>query len=256
MKTTSTRIALLIGLALAVPLVSMAATTISTNIQTDGTLSVTGPSVLTGKVGIGTANPRTGLELAGDLIVASSTNLNISNPEFGYGVNNISVLGGGFHTVLNGRINGTNGGTAQLVIGGTVTADTSGSSFNTAVGIGTTVTNSSDSSVFGRSVSITGGTRATAIGYGASITSLIDTIALGNSSAKVWVPGTVGIGTSSPATQLQVTSGASATTTVTVGSLGLSSSKACVNMNAVDGSASSFYVNAAHQLVVEANYCR
>jgi hypothetical protein len=32
--------------------------------------------------------------------------------------------------------------------------------------------------------------------------------------------------------------------------------KSCVNMNAADGSASSFYINAAHAIVVEANYCR
>lgn len=68
--------------------------------------------------------------------------------------------------------------------------------------------------------------------------------------------GNVGIGTSTPQSRLQVTSGASATTTVTIGSLGLTSSKSCVNMNAADGSASSFYVSAAHTLIVEANYCR
>jgi Pectate lyase superfamily protein len=68
--------------------------------------------------------------------------------------------------------------------------------------------------------------------------------------------GNLGIGTTTPATKLQVSSGASATTTVTVGELGLTSSKSCVNMNAADGSASSFYINAAHAIVVEANYCR
>jgi hypothetical protein len=68
--------------------------------------------------------------------------------------------------------------------------------------------------------------------------------------------GSLGIGTSTPQGKLQVTAGANATTTVTIGELGLTSSKGCVNINASDGSASSFYVNAAHQLVVEANYCR
>ncbi len=68
--------------------------------------------------------------------------------------------------------------------------------------------------------------------------------------------GNFGVGTTTAATKLQVTSGASATTTVTIGSLGLSSSKSCINVNASDGSAGSFYMNAAHQLVAEANYCR
>jgi hypothetical protein len=53
-----------------------------------------------------------------------------------------------------------------------------------------------------------------------------------------------------------VTSGASATTTVTIGSIGLTSSKGCVNMNRSDGGPGSFYLNAAGVMVSEANYCR
>ncbi|MFA5888815.1 MAG: hypothetical protein WCW47_00485 [Candidatus Paceibacterota bacterium] len=68
--------------------------------------------------------------------------------------------------------------------------------------------------------------------------------------------GNVGVGTTTPQTKLHVSSGASATTTVTVGELGLTTSKACVNMNASDGSAVSFYFNAAHAMVIESNYCR
>jgi len=79
---------------------------------------------------------------------------------------------------------------------------------------------------------------------------------INNNTGQAFFRGKVGIGTTTPATKLQVSSGASATTTVTVGELGLTSSKACVNMNAADGSASSFYINAAHAIVVEANYCR
>lgn len=68
--------------------------------------------------------------------------------------------------------------------------------------------------------------------------------------------GNVGIGTTTPQTRLHVSNGASATTTVTVGELGLTSSKACVNMNRSDGGAGSFYINAAGVMVAESNYCK
>jgi hypothetical protein len=95
-----------------------------------------------------------------------------------------------------------------------------------------------------------------ATGLKVTISNTATTGAPGAVYAALFNGGNVGIGTTTPATKLQVSSGASATTTVTVGELGLTSSKACVNMNASDGSASSFYINAAHALVVEANYCR
>ena len=78
-----------------------------------------------------------------------------------------------------------------------------------------------------------------------------------NERLRITSAGTVGIGTTTPATRLQISSGASATTTVTVGELGLTSSKGCVNMNRADGGAGSFYINAAGTgFVVEPNYCR
>ncbi|MFA6459519.1 MAG: SGNH/GDSL hydrolase family protein [Candidatus Paceibacterota bacterium] len=67
--------------------------------------------------------------------------------------------------------------------------------------------------------------------------------------------GNVGIGTTTPATRLHISSGASATTTVSIGELGLSTSKGCVNMNQADGSAGSFYLSGG-TLKVENNYCR
>jgi len=67
--------------------------------------------------------------------------------------------------------------------------------------------------------------------------------------------GNVGIGTTTPNTRLHVSSGASATTTVSVGELGLTTSKACVNMNQADGSPGSFYLM-GDAMVVEGNYCR
>lgn len=68
--------------------------------------------------------------------------------------------------------------------------------------------------------------------------------------------GNVGIGTSSPFSILHVTSGASATTTVSIGSIGLTTSKGCVNMNRSDGGPGSFYLNSSGALVSEPNYCR
>jgi hypothetical protein len=83
--------------------------------------------------------------------------------------------------------------------------------------------------------------------------------AIGSSTRTTFIVtnvGRTGIGTSSPSTQLHVSSGANATTTITVGELGLNTSKACVNMNRSDGGAGSFYLNSAGVIVSEANYCR
>ncbi len=68
--------------------------------------------------------------------------------------------------------------------------------------------------------------------------------------------GNTGLGTSTPFSKLHVTSGANATTTISIGEIGLTSSKACVNMNRSDGGAGSFYINSAGALTSEANYCR
>ena len=54
------------------------------------------------------------------------------------------------------------------------------------------------------------------------------------------VGGNVGVGTTTPATRLHVSSGASATTAVSIGELGLTTSRACVNMNQADGSPGGF----------------
>ncbi|MFA5888814.1 MAG: hypothetical protein WCW47_00490 [Candidatus Paceibacterota bacterium] len=77
-----------------------------------------------------------------------------------------------------------------------------------------------------------------------------------DAGAYNYFAGNTGIGTTTPQTKLHVSSGASATTTVTVGELGLTTSKACVNMNRDDGNPASFFINAAGTIVVELNYCR
>jgi len=72
---------------------------------------------------------------------------------------------------------------------------------------------------------------------------------------RISAAGNVGIGTTTPATRLHVSNGASATTTVSIGELGLDTSKACVNMNQADGSPGSFYL-AGGAVVVSTSYCQ
>jgi trimeric autotransporter adhesin len=95
-------------------------------------------------------------------------------------------------------------------------------------------------------------TNATALGYG-SIVGASNTIVLGGTGIYAV---NVGIGTTTPATRLHISSGANATTTVTIGELGLTTSKACVNMNRSDGGPASFFINAAGTMVVSTSYCQ
>lgn len=55
---------------------------------------------------------------------------------------------------------------------------------------------------------------------------------------------------------LRVNQGANTTTTVNIGSLGLSTSKTCINLQNAVGSQASIYVSAANTLVVEGNACK
>ncbi len=95
-------------------------------------------------------------------------------------------------------------------------------------------------------------TNATAIGYG-SIVGASNTLVLGATGVNAVK---VGIGTTTPATTLHISAGASATTTVTIGELGLTTSKACVNMNRSDGGPASFFINGAGVMVVSTSYCQ
>jgi hypothetical protein len=88
------------------------------------------------------------------------------------------------------------------------------------------------------------------------VNSASTTLASFLNDGTAYFKGSIGIGTTSPFSIFHVTSGASATTTVTIGSIGLTSSKGCVNMNRSDGGAGSFYINAAGVMVTEPNYCR
>jgi|GEM_PF-3993249 len=68
--------------------------------------------------------------------------------------------------------------------------------------------------------------------------------------------GRVGIGTSNPETDLHISAGADATTTISIGELGDSSSRGCVNMNRSDGGPASFFINETGQMVIETEYCK
>jgi hypothetical protein len=81
--------------------------------------------------------------------------------------------------------------------------------------------------------------------YGTGVTGTGSTI----SNAKI------GIGTTSPLTRFHVTSGASATTTVSFGEVGNSTSKACFNTKNTAGTDISFYF-VGTSMIVESNLCR
>ena len=257
MKSTFYRVpavalSVLFGATLAAALAS-AATTISTNIQTDGTLSVTGTSTLTGKVGVGTANPLSQLYISTGGTSATPFNtkgLTIDNS------NGTGDDGGAYLTFLAPANN--QGG---ILVGGPAPAGQQDGGFvyeNASVGGGyangwaTTI-----HSGFVEFLSSDGSTGITnAYRIPATISSAGNMTLTPTGGNLIVSTGKVGIGTTTPATKLQVSSGASATTTVTVGELGLSSSKACVNMNRADGGPGSFYISAAGAMVVESNYCR
>jgi hypothetical protein len=80
------------------------------------------------------------------LIRSSNNGLLILNPDVG--ATGISTFGVGYHTVLNGTIGGSNGGTGHIVVGGTATANSSGAIFNVSIGY-TSNTNGAYASAFG-----------------------------------------------------------------------------------------------------------
>ena len=71
------------------------------------------------------------------LIRSSNNSLLILNPDVG--ATGITTFGAGYHTVINGAVDGTDGGTGHIVIGGTVTANTTGTTFAMAIGYSSNV---------------------------------------------------------------------------------------------------------------------
>ena len=111
------------------------------------------------------------------------------------------------------------------------------------------------STTIGTNIS-TGGTLSI---IGATATSTFSTGGLtvgANQFVVQQTSGYVGVGTSMPYSKLHVTSGASATTTVNFGEVGITTSYACFNTKNTAGDDISFYFNAGNAMVIEANLCR
>jgi Head domain of trimeric autotransporter adhesin len=66
------------------------------------------------------------------LIRSSNNGLLILNPDVG--ASGISAFGSGYHTIINGTLTGSDGGTGNIALGGTATANSSGANFMMALG--------------------------------------------------------------------------------------------------------------------------
>jgi len=101
--------------------------------------------IVLGDVGIGkTPDPSFNLDVSGNTKITNSlqlstasTNCVLFNPNTGFTVP--VFVNDSYHTILNGQVEGTNGGTGQLAIGGKVKANTAGANFNTCIGYGSAI---------------------------------------------------------------------------------------------------------------------
>jgi hypothetical protein len=237
-----------------------ASTTISTNIDTTGTITSSATSTASAFVA---TNANTTSTLSGGLRIAGSSGLTVlPNGNVGIGTSTsanklyVSDLGSEKESLFIDR-NDTNGVTAIQINN----------------------SNSSDGAVSAIGLSASGGGNLTMVaenpatswsgqaGYsfigslgGLQINSLDGDVRLtvgdegGVVVASFGFDG-VGIGTTSPFSKFHVTAGASATTTVNFGSVGLTSSKACFNTKNTVGSDISFYF-VGTSMVVENRLCR
>ena len=237
---------------------AVAATTIGTNIQTDGSLAV-GTTTPWGQLsvnpnGLGSGVPEfvVGSSTTTHLIVdgggnvgigttSPSQTLTVSNPN---GVGTLSLWGSSNSRfdLFNGdgnkyslQFTGAGGTILRLQYNGLSKEVFSN---NGALGIGATGGVNSMLAVYGGAT----------IGTGYDVTA-------GAPTNGLIVQGNVGIGTTTPFSKFQVTAGASATTTVNFGEVGVSSSHGCFNTKNTTGADISFYF-VGTTMVIENNLCR
>lgn len=232
-----------------------AATTVGTDINTTGQLTVTSTSTFLGNVGIGTTSPFANLGIQGSLGVSDNQLYLASNGSVLVGTTsldgNFTVFGNSASVFNTLRTNVNSGALALRVVGqstGTVQKN-----FGVSIGFsiedadGTRINNTGQITSIWEDPSSsnrTAGFRFDTMSGGVGIQSM-----------RLSGAGYLGIGTTTPATRLHVSNGANATTTVTIGELGLTTSKGCVNINQANGSPGSFYLSGG-VMVVENNYCR
>ena len=212
----------------------------------------TGTTVSSGNVGIGTSSPYARLSVVGEVVAqyftATSTT---ATSTFAGGF--LAAGSSGLTVLQNGNVGiGTAGPTVKLSVLGNNGALNIANLLNDA--------NNAETSIYiGNSLSAGRSGRIafqdnnnTTSGY-LFLGNYGDT--LGTGGLVIQKGGNVGIGTTTPLHRLHISNGANATTTVTIGELGLTTSKACVNMNQADGSPGSFYL-AGGAIVVANSYCQ
>jgi hypothetical protein len=223
--------------------VAAAATTISTNIQTDGTLSVTGQSVLNGNTGVGTSTPGANLVVNGTtgqnlLQVATSTNQNIFTiDQNGY----VSIgLAPGDVTPLEVA---SNNAIAPATFKSTLTLTDTTPNSSTLAGAGSGIRFRAQTNFGNTTIA---GIWAETAGANTSGNLFFTARSSGGSTAPTMVltsAGSLGVGTSTPIANFQVANGSNATTTAEFGSSGQNKGS-CLKLYRTDGSAIYAYVAA------------
>lgn len=211
--------------------------TIGTNDNNPFRIETNGVDRLTvlanGNVGIGTTNPGVEFEIIGRMIIRNGTSLNIYNPDVG-GLAGLMVSNS-YHTLLNGVVTGTDGGTSQIAIGGTVNANSSGSNFNIVLGYGSSTTGAINGAI-GRQA-VVNGDWSFALGYGATVNTGDNSFALGRNAVSTGVSSfALGYGATSGANQFVIGSSNYTQTILSGGNVGIGTTNPTSRLVVSDGS--------------------